>query len=56
MNNNGKYNRQLKLVGLCMANNSVKKYDAYDLALMFEVEYITIQRDIGDLRKMGIPI
>lgn len=56
MNNNGKYNRQLKLVGLCMANNSVKKYDAYDLAEMFDVEYITIQRDLSDLRKMGIPV
>lgn len=56
MKNNGKYNRQLKLVGLCMANNSVKKYDAYDLAEMFDVEYITIQRDIRELRNMGIPV
>lgn len=56
MNNNDKYNRQLKLVGLCMANKSDRKYDAYDLAIMFEVEYVTIQRDLSDLRRMGIPI
>jgi predicted DNA-binding transcriptional regulator YafY len=53
---NKKINRQLIILGLCMANNSKNIYTAFDFAEMFKVSEITIQRDISELRKSGIPI
>lgn len=51
-----KIKRQIELLGLCIANERKNKLSILDLAEIFDVEELTIKRDLQDLRANGIDI
>lgn len=51
-----KLKRQIEIVGLTLASDKNVHYSLTDFADMFEVDEVTIKRDLKDLRFSGIPI
>ncbi|MFC2093919.1 helix-turn-helix transcriptional regulator [Bacteroidota bacterium] len=51
-----KIKRQIELLGICIANERKNKLSILDLAEIFDVEELTIKRDLQDLRANGIDI
>lgn len=51
-----KFKRQIEILGLCLAEGVAKPIRSIDLADYFNVEELTIKRDLQDLRSYGIDI
>lgn len=51
-----KFKRQIEILGLCLADGIPKPVRSFDLADYFNVEVLTIKRDLQDLRSYGIDI
>jgi len=51
-----KLKRQLEILGICLSQNYPGHLTTFDLADIFEVEELTIKRDLKDLRSQGIDI
>jgi predicted DNA-binding transcriptional regulator YafY len=51
-----KFKRQIEILGLCLSNDITKPFKTFDLAQKFEVEELTIKRDLQELRSYGIDI
>jgi predicted DNA-binding transcriptional regulator YafY len=51
-----KFKRQIEILGLCLSDQFPKSLRTFDLADYFNVEELTIKRDLQDLRSYGINI
>jgi len=51
-----KFKRQIEILGLCLSEETQKPIITFDLAEYFQVEELTIKRDLQDLRSYGIDI
>src|SRR5437870_7582734 len=51
-----KLKRQIEILGIILSQNYGPVLKTFDLAEMFEVEELTIKRDLQELRAWGIPI
>ncbi|MBE0551962.1 MAG: WYL domain-containing transcriptional regulator [Ignavibacterium sp.] len=51
-----KFKRQIEILGLCLSEVTKKPIITFDLAEYFQVEELTIKRDLQDLRSYGIDI
>ena len=51
-----KFKRQIEILGLCLSEETKKPIITFDLAEYFQVEELTIKRDLQDLRSYGIDI
>ncbi len=51
-----KFKRQIEILGLCIANKNGEALKIIDLADFFNVEELTIKRDLQELRSYGIDI
>lgn len=51
-----KFKRQIEIVGICLSENAQKPIRTFDLATLFNVEELTIKRDLNELRSYGIDI
>jgi len=51
-----KFKRQIEILGLCLSDETQKPIITFDLAEYFQVEELTIKRDLQDLRSYGIDI
>jgi predicted DNA-binding transcriptional regulator YafY len=51
-----KLRRQIEIVGICLSQNYPHPLKTFDLADYFNVEELTIKRDLQDLRSSGIDI
>jgi len=51
-----KFKRQIEILGLCLSDELQKPLRTFDLADYFQVEELTIKRDLQDLRSYGINI
>jgi predicted DNA-binding transcriptional regulator YafY len=51
-----KFKRQIEILGLCLSDQVSKPLKTFDLAALFNVEELTIKRDLLDLRSYGIDI
>lgn len=51
-----KFKRQIEILGLCLSEQTHKPLLTFDLAEYFQVEELTIKRDLQDLRSYGIDI
>lgn len=51
-----KFKRQIEILGLCLSDEFPKPIITFDLAEYFQVEELTIKRDLQDLRSYGIDI
>ncbi len=51
-----KFKRQIEILGLCLSDRVPKPVKTFDLAGIFNVEELTIKRDLLDLRSYGIDI
>lgn len=51
-----KLRRQIEIVGICLSQNYPHPLKTFDLADHFNVEELTIKRDLQDLRSSGIDI
>lgn len=51
-----KFKRQIEILGLCLSDQTAKPLITFDLAEYFQVEELTIKRDLQDLRSYGIDI
>jgi predicted DNA-binding transcriptional regulator YafY len=51
-----KFKRQIEILGLCLSEEVQKPIRTFDLAQIFNVEELTIKRDLLDLRSYGIDI
>ena len=49
-----KFKRQIEILGLCLSEETKKPIITFDLAEYFNVEELTIKRDLQDLRSYGI--
>jgi len=51
-----KFKRQIEILGLCLSEQTNRPLLTFDLAEYFQVEELTIKRDLQDLRSYGIDI
>lgn len=51
-----KFKRQIEILGICLSKDVKKPIRIIDLAELFEVEELTIKRDLQELRSYGIDI
>ncbi len=51
-----KFKRQIEILGICLSDQTQKPLITFDLAEYFQVEELTIKRDLQDLRSYGIDI
>jgi predicted DNA-binding transcriptional regulator YafY len=51
-----KFKRQIEILGLCLSDQVPKPMRTFDLAHLFDIEELTIKRDLQDLRSNGINI
>ena len=51
-----KLKRQIEILGLCLSQNHPSPLKTFDLADIFNVEELTIKRDLQDIRGYGIDI
>ena len=51
-----KLKRQIEILGICLSQNYEYPLKTFDLADMFNVEELTIKRDLQDIRSFGIDI
>lgn len=51
-----KLKRQIEILGLCLSDHLQKPIKIFDIADYFQVEVLTIKRDLQDLRSYGIDI
>jgi predicted DNA-binding transcriptional regulator YafY len=51
-----KFKRQIEILGLCLSEKTKKPIITFDLAEYFNVEELTIKRDLQDLRSYGIDV
>lgn len=51
-----KFKRQIEILGLCISESVEKPLKTFELADFFQVEELTIKRDLQDLRSYGIDI
>lgn len=51
-----KFKRQIEILGICLSADARKPIRTSDLARLFDVEELTIKRDLRDLRSYGIDI
>ncbi|WP_337867009.1 WYL domain-containing transcriptional regulator [Ignavibacterium sp.] len=51
-----KFKRQIEIIGICLSPDIQKPVRTYELATLFNVEELTIKRDLKDLRSYGIDI
>ncbi len=51
-----KFKRQIEILGLCLSEHTHRPLLTFDVADYFQVEELTIKRDLQDLRSYGIDI
>jgi predicted DNA-binding transcriptional regulator YafY len=51
-----RFKRQIEILGLCMSGEDSSSFKTFDLAALFNVEELTIKRDLLALRSYGIDI